>query len=91
MHHFLFGRQPFLVERQHFAAMGFGVMFEPLKAETGAAVPVGEDQHLDFPSPDLVHKGQKPLALEVQPAAHFLDTFDPANPFATTNSSSTLR
>ena len=77
VHHFLFGRQPFPVERQHFAAMGFGVMFEPLKAETGEAVPVGEDQHLDFPSPDLVHKGQKPLALEVQPAARFLDTFDP--------------
>ena len=77
LHHFLFGRQPFLVEYQHFAAMGFGVMFEPLKAETGEAVPVSEDQHPDFPSPALVHKGQKPLAPEVQPAAHFLDKLDP--------------
>jgi len=41
---------------------------------------VGEDQHLDFPSPNLVHKGQKPLALEVQPAAHFLDKLNPRQP-----------
>jgi len=38
---------------------------------------VSDDQHPDFPSPDLVHKGQKPLAPEVQPAAHFLDKLDP--------------
>jgi hypothetical protein len=77
LHHFRFGRQPFLGEHQHVAAMGFGVMFEPRKAETGEAVPVREDQHRDVPSPDLVHTGQKPLAPEVQPAAHFLDTLDP--------------
>ena len=77
LHHFLVGRQPFLGEHQHCAAMGFGVMFEPRNAETGEAVPVREDQHLDVPSPDLVHTGQKPLARDVQPAAHFLDTLDP--------------
>jgi hypothetical protein len=75
--HFRFGRQPFLGEHQHCAAMGVGVMFEPLNAETGEAVPVREDQHRDVPSPDLVHTGQQPLARDVQPAAHFLDTLDP--------------
>jgi hypothetical protein len=57
--------------------MGFGVTFEPRNAETGEAVPVREDQHRDVPSPDLVHTGQQPLARDVQPAAHFLDTLDP--------------
>nr|WP_236631301.1 GAF domain-containing protein [Chloroflexus sp. MS-G] len=52
-------------------------MFEPRNAETGEAVPVREDQHRDVPSPDRVHTGQKPLARDVQPAAHFLDTLDP--------------
>ena len=69
LHHFLFGRQPFLVAYQHVAAMGVGVMFEPLNAETGEAVPVREDRHRDFPSPDRVHTGQKPLARAVQPSA----------------------
>jgi hypothetical protein len=52
-------------------------MFEPLKAETGKAVPVSGDQHPDFPSPALVHKGRKPLAPEVQPAAYFPDKPNP--------------
>jgi len=75
--HFRFGRQPFLGEHQHCAAMGVGVMFAPRNAEPGEAVPVREDQHRDVPSPDLVHTGQQPLARDVQPAAHFLDTLDP--------------
>ena len=57
--------------------MGVGVMFAPRNAEPGEAVPVREDQHRDVPSPDLVHTGQQPLARDVQPAAHFLDTLDP--------------
>ena len=91
VHHFRFGRQPFLGEHQHVAAMGFGVMFEPRNAEAGEAVLVSKDQHLDLPSPDLVHTGQKPLRLKFSPPPTSSIHSTPANPVATTTSSSTLR
>lgn len=70
------GERPLLVEHQQFAAIDCGVVLEPLETKTGQTVAVGENQRLDFSAPDGIHQFQKPLALEVQPAAHLLDELD---------------
>ncbi|WP_207161515.1 hypothetical protein, partial [Rhabdochromatium marinum] len=63
-HQLLFGRKPFLIQYQDFAAVCLGVMLEPLEPNARQPVFVGEDSGVDAPLPDLIHQCQKTLALD---------------------------
>lgn len=91
LHHLLLRRKSLLIERNDFASVHLGIMLEPLESEAGQPVPVGKNQRLDLAPPDRIGQLQNRLRLKFSPPPTSSTNSTLAKPFATTNSSSTLR